>query len=194
MPLRILDRFVLEAAWPALAASAAVTVLVVRTFATPDTAFATAPYALCVGLAVVYGRWARSGEFTALLQAGVSPRRIAAPVVLIVLVAALLGAAFACALVPPDVPTQYAGYVLSALQLPLMASLTLPIALESRNEEPWARMTLLLFGYAIFSTVVRVAGLATGWAPGLEWFFVDGALLGADVALYRRLARPRAKL
>jgi lipopolysaccharide export LptBFGC system permease protein LptF len=192
--LRILDRFVLGAAWPALAASAAVTALVVRTFDSPDAALATAPYALCVGLAVVYGRWGRSGEFTALLQAGVSPRRVGAVVVLISLVTALAGATFACAFFPPDVPTRYAGYVLSALQLPLMASLALPTSLESRTEEPWARMALLLVGYALFSTAVRVAGLAAGWAPGLEWLFVDGALLGTDVALYRRLARPRAKL
>ncbi len=75
--------------------------------------------------------------------------------------------------------------MLAALQLPLMASLALPVAVRSRTEEPWARMVLLLLGYTIVTTMLRVFGASAGWAPGLEWFFIDVALVAADVALYR---------
>ena len=183
-PLRILDRFVLGATWPALAGAAGVAALAWLTGG-PMFGLAAGPFGIAVGLAVAYGNSARDGEFAALLQAGISPRRIGAVVVLCALVLALVEALIACTLFRPAVRTEYAGYVLAALQLPLMASLALPVAVRSRTEEPWARTVLLLIGYAIVTSALRMFGRVAGWAPGAEWFFVDVVLLSADVMLYR---------
>ena len=120
------------------------------------------PYGIALGLAVAYGRLARDGEYAALLQAGAAPRRIGAAVVGCALVLALFEAVIACAIFRPAVRTMYAGYVFAALQLPLMASLALPVAVRSRSEEPWARMVLLLIGYAIVTAFVRVFALSAG--------------------------------
>jgi lipopolysaccharide export LptBFGC system permease protein LptF len=81
--------------------------------------------------------------------------------------------------------------VLAALQLPLMASIALPVAARSRNEEPWARMVVVLIGYTLVTTVLRALGRSAGWAPGSEWFFIDVALLAADIALYSIATKPR---
>jgi hypothetical protein len=110
------------------------------------------------------------------------------------LVLALNRRGIACAFFRSAVRTVYAGYVVAALQLPLMASLARPVAVRSRNEEPSARMVLLLIGYAIVTAILRVFALSAGWAPGSEWFFVDIALLAADVALYPGAPRPRAQV
>jgi len=149
------------------------------------------PFGIAVGLAVAYGRLARGGEYAALLQAGIAPRRVGAAVVMCALGLALVEAAIGCTFFRPAVRTEYAGYVLAALQLPLMASLALPVAVRSRTEEPWARMVVLLIGYAIVATMLRVLGRNAGWAPGFEWLFIDVALLAADVALYRDATNPR---
>ncbi len=190
---RILDRLVLGTAWPALVGAVAFAGFG-WLLAGPMLGLTAGPFALAVGLAVVYGIMARDGEYAALLQAGIAPRRIGAAIVACALAIALVEAAIACALFPPAVRTEYAGYVLAALQLPLMASLALPVAVRSRNEEPWARMVLLLIGYTIVTALLRVFGTSAGWAPGLEWLFSDIALLAADVALYRDTAKPRAAL
>lgn len=150
------------------------------------------PSALAVGLAVAYGNLARDGEYVALLQAGIAPRRIGAVVVLCVLALAFMEAAIACAFFPPATRTEYAGYVLAALQLPLIASITLPVAVRSRTEEPWARMVVLLIAYTIVTALLRAFGRSAGWAPGSEWYFIDIALVAADIALYRDAAKPRA--
>ena len=76
----------------------------------------------------------------------------------------------------------------------MMASLALPAAVRSRNEEPWARVVRLLIGYTIVTTMLRVFGRTAGWSPGLEWFVIDIALVAADVALYCDAARPPAAL
>ena len=188
---RILDRLVLGNAWPALFGAVAFAGFG-WLLAGPMLGLTAGPFALAVGLAVAYGMMAHGGEYAALLQAGIAPRRIGAAVVACALVLALVEAAIACAFFRPPVRTEYAGYVLAALQLPLMASLALPIAVRSRNEEPWARMVLLLIGYTIVTTVLRGFGQISGWAPGLEWLFIDVALVAADVALYRAAAKPRA--
>ena len=190
---RILDRLVLEATWPALLGAVALAAgewLI----GGPILGLTAGPFGIAVGLAVAYGRLARDGEYAALLQAGASPRRIGAAVAACALALALVEAAIACAFFRPAVRTEYAGYVLAALQLPLMASLSLPVAVRSRTGEPWARMVLLLIGYAIVTTMLRLFGLIAGWAPGSEWFFIDVALLAADVALYRYAAKPHAAL
>jgi len=185
---------VLEAAGPALAAAFAVQVIVLTVFGSGPAALAAGPYALGVSLAVVYGRWSRTGEYFALLLAGISPRRIAASVVAVTLACALVEALAACIRLRPAVPTEYAGYVLTALQLPLMTSLALPVSTRLRNEEPWALMTLLLFGYALCTAIAQSVALGAGWPAGLNWLPVDGALLCADVMSYREAARPRARL
>jgi lipopolysaccharide export LptBFGC system permease protein LptF len=188
--LRILDRFMLRATAPALAA--AILVLVALWFLEgPIPASTGGTYALAVALAVVFGRLARSGEFGGLLQAGVSPRRSVASVVAIAAAFAVLAAAAACTLRPPSVRTEYAGYVLAALQLPLAASLALPLAVRSRREEPWARMILMLLGYTVAIVAVTAEGRTIGWPPGAEWLFIDAALLATDIALYRDLVAPR---
>ena len=192
-PVRILDRLVLEATWPALFAAVAVTALA-WLMGGPTLGLTAGPFGIAVGLAVSYGGLAQRGEYDALLQAGIAPRRIGAVVVACALVPALVEAWVACAFFRPGLRTEYAGYVLMALQLPLMASLALPIAVRSRNEEPWARMVVLLIAYAIVTALVRTFGRATGWAPGSEWVFVDVALLAADVALYRDAAKPRLRI
>jgi len=46
-------------------------------------------------------------------------------------------------------------------------------------------------GYTIVTSLLRVFGQTAGWAPGSEWFFIDIALLVADVALYRDAAKPQ---
>ncbi len=192
-PLRILDRLVLGAAWPALLTAIAVGALG-WVISGPAFGLAAAPYGIAVGLAVAYGAFARDGEYAALLQAGISPRRVGAVVVASALLIGLGEAAIACAFFRPAVRTEYAAYVLAALQLPLIASLALPVSVRSRREEPWARMTLLLIAYAIVVSVLRVVGRGAGWAPGLEWFFIDVVLLSADVALYQDAARPHARV
>jgi lipopolysaccharide export LptBFGC system permease protein LptF len=192
-PLRILDRLVLGATWPAL--GGAIGLGAAGWFlGGPMLGFTAGAFALAIGLAVAYGIMARDGEYAALLQAGIAPRRIGAAVVACALALALAGAAIASAFFRPAARTEYAGYVLAAMQLPLMASLTLPIAVRSRTEEPWARMVVLLIGYTIVTALLRVVGTTAGWAPGLEWFFIDIALLAADSALYRDAAKPRAVL
>lgn len=188
--LRILDRLVLGGAWPALFGAVAGGALG-WVISGPMLGLGAAPFALAVGLAVVYGNMARGGEYAALLQAGIAPRRIGASVVVCALALAIVEAAIACAFFPPPARTEYAGYVLAALQLPLMASLALPVAVRSRAEEPWARMVVLLIGYTIVITMLRVVGLAAGWAPGLEWFFIVGTLVAVDIALYSDAEKPR---
>ena len=190
LSVRILDRLVLGASWPALFAALAVEVLGWLTGG-PMMALTAGPFALAIGLAVAYGTMARDGEYAALLQAGIAPRRIGAAVVVCALVFAIASAAIACAFFRPAMRTEYAGYVLAALQLPLMASISLPVAVRSRTEEPWARMVLLLVGYAFVATMLRAVARLAGSAPGSEWFFIDVALLTADVVLYRDAARPR---
>ncbi len=187
-PLRILDRYMLRAAAPALAA--AMLAVGVLWLEGPIAASTGGAYALAVGLAVVFGRLVRSGEYGALLQAGISPRRIVAAVVAIACALAAIEAVAACALRPPVVRTLYAGYVLAALQLPLLASLALPISARSRREEPWALVVLLLLAYTVAIIAAAVLGARAGWAPGLEWLFVDAALVAADIALYRDLIAP----
>jgi lipopolysaccharide export LptBFGC system permease protein LptF len=181
---------VLGATWPVLYVTVGIQALGWLTGG-PVAGLTTGPFALAIGLAVAYGIMARDGEYAALLQAGIAPRRIGAAVVVCALVLALAGAALACAFFRPAVRTEYAGYVLAALQLPLMASISLPVAVRSRTEEPWARMVVLLIGYAIVTTMLRAFGRSAGWAPGSEWFFIDVALVAADVALYRDAAKPR---
>lgn len=183
----------LGATWPALVSAAGVAALAWLTGG-PMFGLAAGPFGIAVGLAVAYGIMARDGEYAALLQAGIAPRRIGAAAVVCALVLALVEAAIACAFFRPAVRTEYAGYVLAALQLPLMASLTLPIAVRSRTEEPWARMVVLLIGYAIVTTMLRTFGHAAGWATGLEWLFIDIALVAADIVLYHDTAKPRAPL
>ncbi len=185
-----MDRLVLGAAWPALAGAVAGGALG-WLMGGPMLGLTAGPFALAVGLAIVYGFMAHGGEYAALLQAGIAPRRIGAAVVVCALALALVEAATACAFFPPALRTEYAGYLLAALQLPLMASLALPVAVRSRTEEPWARMVVLLIGYTIVTSVVRLFGLSAGWAPGLGWFFIDVALVAVDVALYRNEAMPR---
>jgi lipopolysaccharide export LptBFGC system permease protein LptF len=190
LPLRILDRLVLGATWPALYAAAALAALGWLTGG-PATGLTAGAFALAISLAIAYAIMARDGEYAALLQAGIAPRRIGAAVVACALVLAVAGAVVACAFFRPAARTEYAGYVLAALQLPLAASIALPVAVRSRTDEPWARMVLLLIGYALVTTLLRVAGRSAGWAPGTEWFFIDVALVAADVALYRDAAKPR---
>ena len=190
-PLRILDRLVLGTAWPALYGAVGVGAIG-WLVGGPMLGLIAGPFALAVGLAVAYGIMAHGGEYAALLQAGIAPRRVGASVVMCALGIALVEAAIACAFFRPDVRTEYAGYVFAALQLPLMASLALPVAVRSRNEEPWARTVLLLIGYTIVTTMLRVFGRVVGWAPGSEWFFIDVALLATDVALYRDAVKPRS--
>lgn len=190
--MRILDRLVIGATWPALFGTVAVAALA-WLIGGPRLGLLAGPYAIAVGLAVAYGVLSRNGEYSALLQAGIAPRRIGAIVVAAALVLALAESASACKFYPPAVRTEFAGYVLLALQLPLVASLALPIAVRSRNEEPWARMVVLLIGYAIVTAVISAFGRAAGWAPGSEWFFIDVALVAADIALYRDAARPRER-
>jgi lipopolysaccharide export LptBFGC system permease protein LptF len=182
-PLCILDRFLLGATWPALAGAGGVAALAWLTGG-PMFGLAAGPFGIAIGLAVAYGILARDGEYAALLQAGISPRRIGAIVVVCAFILALVEAAIACAFFRPAARTEYAGYVLAALQLPLMASLALPVAVRSRTEEPWARMVVLLIGYTIVTSALRVFGRTAGWAQGSEWFFIDVVLLAADVALY----------
>ena len=191
--MRILDRLVLGTAWPALCGAVALGTagwLV----GGPSLGSSAGPFALAVGLAVAYGGLARNGEYAALLQAGIAPRRIGAAVVVCALALAGVEAAIACAFFRPAARTEYAGYVLAALQLPLMASLALPVAVRSRTEEPWARMMVLLIGYTIVTTLLRVFARSAGWAPGSEWYFIDVALLMADTMVYRYATVPRASL
>ena len=192
-PWRILDRLVLGVAGPALLGAGAIGALG-WLVGGPKLGLTAAPFALAVGLAVAYGIMAHDGEYAALLLAGIAPRRIGAAVVVCAFALALVEAAIACAFFPPAARTEYAGYVLAALQMPLMASLTLPIAVRSRREEPWARMVVFLFGYTIVSAILRTLGRTAGWAPGSEWFFIDVVLLAADVVLYRDAAKPRSRI
>ncbi len=184
---------VLGATWPAIVAALAIGGLA-SLAGGPRSGLLVEPFALAVGLAVAYSTMARDGEYGALLQAGISPRRIGAVVVTMAAAIATVEAALACALQPPSVRTQYAGYVLMALQLPLLASMSLPISVRSRREEPWARMVLLLFAYVFGLVAVAGFGQVAGWAPGLDWFFIDVALAVADVMLYRDIARPRPQI
>jgi cell division protein FtsX len=188
--MRILDRMLLQATWSSVAIALACE-LVLWSLGSRVAAFTGGAYVLAVGLAVAYSRLSRRGEIAALRALGVSPRRIAAPALVLAVLAALGGAVLACAIGKPAVRTEYAGYVFAALQLPLAGSLSLPLVVYAGGEEPWAMTCLVLAGYTL--AVVALVGFARsqGWALGLEWFFVDAALLATDVLLYRAVARPR---
>lgn len=190
---RILDRLILGTAWPAIVAVVALGAIG-WLVGGPRLGLTAGPFALAVGLAVAYGVLARDGAYAALLQARIAPRRIGAIVVACALALAVIEAAIACTFFRPAAPAGYAGYVLAALQLPLMASISLPVAVRSRNKEPWARMVVLLIGYAILTALLRVFARTAGWPLGSEWFVIDVALLAADVVLYRGAAMPRAVL
>ncbi|HEX3463165.1 MAG TPA: hypothetical protein VHS78_03815 [Candidatus Elarobacter sp.] len=183
--MRILDRMILGATWPAIviaiACGAELWAIGARV-----TAFTGAAYALAIGLAVAYARLSRSGELRALEAVGIAPRRITASVLVVVVVVAACSAVTACSFGKPAVPTEYAGYLLAALQLPLAASLALPVVRLAGDEQPWAVMALVLGVYSIGVVALTAFARVQGWAPGLEWLFVDGALLAADVTLYRQ--------
>jgi hypothetical protein len=189
--MRILDRMLLQATWSSVAIALACEV-VLWSLGTRVAAFTGGAYALAVGLAVAYSRLSRSGEIAALQALGISPRRIAAPAIVLSVLAAGCGAILACAVGKAAVRTEYAGYVLAALQLPLAGSLALPVVARAGAEEPWAMMCLVLAGYTLL--VVALVGFARsqGWALGLEWFFVDAALLACDLSLYRAPGKPGA--
>ncbi len=106
--LRILDRLVLGATWPALIAAIGLGAGG-WLLGGPMLGFTAGAFGLAVGLAVAYGIMARDGEYTALLQAGIAPRRVGAVVVLCALVLALVEAAIACAFFRPVVRTEYTG-------------------------------------------------------------------------------------
>ena len=190
-PLRLLDRFVLACAGLPLLVALPAAFFAWFAFAPRAASFAGA-VAIAVALSIAYGRLARSGEYRALVRAGISPRRIGASVVAVCAIAAAIEAAASCAFRVPAVRTEYAGFVLSAAQLPLAASLALPIAVSAGREEPWARMTLALVGYAVALFAVDIVARMNGWAPGLEWLFIDAGLVVADGAAYRYVSRPKA--
>ena len=183
--MRILDRMILGVTWPAIAIAipcgAELWVIGARV-----TAFTGAAYALAIGLTVAYASIARTGELRALEAVGIAPRRITASVLAVTLIVAACGAGAACAFGKPAVRTEYAGYVLAALQLPLAASLALPVVRFAGEEEPWAVMVMVLGGYSLGLVALTAFARVQGWAPGLEWLFVDAALLAADVMLYRQ--------
>jgi hypothetical protein len=158
----------------------------------PVSMFLVGAFVIAFGLSIPYGQLGNGREVLALMQAGIPPRRSGAAVVRVMCFAAVCEATAACVLRPPAIRSEYVGYVLLAAQLPLMASAALPISAISQRSEPWARMGLLLLGYALAIVVLRVIGRSNGLAPGLEWMYVDSALLAADVWLYRYLERPRA--
>ncbi|HTD36149.1 MAG TPA: hypothetical protein VK669_01450 [Candidatus Limnocylindrales bacterium] len=190
--MRIVDRMLLEAAWPAVAIALACEALM-WSLGSRVAAFIGGAYAVAIGLAVAYARLSRDGELAALQMLGIAPRRISAAVDVLCVLAALLGASIACVFGKPAIRTEYAGYVLAALQLPLAGSLALPVVVYAGREEPWALMCLALLGYTLVVLCVVAFARAQGWAPGLEWFFVDAALFAADVMLYRRLTKGRSR-
>jgi len=189
--MRILDRMLLEATWAAVAIALACEALM-WSLGSRVAAFTGGAYAVAIGLAIAYGRLARDGEVAALQTLGIAPRRISAAADVLCVLAAALGASIACVLGKPVIRTEYAGYVLAALQLPLAGSLALPVVVYAGREEPWALMSIALLGYTLVVLCIVAFARAQGWAPGLEWLFVDSALFVTDVMLYRGLSKGRA--
>ena len=77
-------------------------------------------------------------------------------------------------------------------ELRVRSRLALPVAVSAGREEPWARMTLALAGYAVILFAVDILGRMNSWAPGLGWLFIDAGLVVADVAAYRYVSRPKS--
>jgi len=150
-------------------------------------------FVVAIGLAIVYGTLAKSGEFTAIVAAGIAPRRAIRSIVAGVVLICTIEAVLACTLRFPAVRTECAVDVFEAIVPAITASIVLPIAVRTRTDEPWAFVFLLLLAYTLTiaaGTIIEHAGVLT---PGLFWFFIDCALFAVDALLFRIVFRPRAR-
>ena len=147
---------------------------------------------VAIALTVTYRPLSATGQVTALFAGGVSPRRIVGAVTGVLVLTAILEAGASLVLLPsPGTRTESAGYVLAALQPPLIASAVFAICARRRNREPWDFVFMLLFGYVASIVVLKTWSRLNGWAPGFYWLYVDAGLALADVALYRLLSSLR---
>jgi hypothetical protein len=151
-------------------------------------------FVVAIGLAIVYGTLAKSGEFTAIVAAGIAPRRAIRSIVAALAAVCAIEAVLACALRTPPLPSGYAGYVLAAIVPAITGSIVLPIAVRARNDEPLTIVFLLLVAYTLAIATGIILERAGALTPGLDWAFIDGALIAANTLLFRdtlyRRARP----
>jgi hypothetical protein len=157
---------------------------------TPDAATTGAALICGVSLAAVYADLLRSGEYHGLVAGGIAPRRIVAPVVILLVLLQALVVAFCYRFERPDVPSAYIGYTLSAAQPILIASSALPICVRSSAREPWAQVLLLLLAYVGCLIAAQMETRVAGIGAGLYWLYIVPALVAIDVVLFRHLAQP----
>jgi hypothetical protein len=157
---------------------------------TPDAATTGAALICGVSLAAVYTDLLRRGEYHGMLAGGIAPRRIVAPVIILLVLLQALVVAFCYRFEHPTVPSAYIGYTLSALQPVLIASLVLPICVRSSAREPWAQVLLLLLGYVACLVVTQMSVRIAGVGAGLYWMYAVPALVAADMLLFRYVSRP----
>jgi len=187
--VRIIDRFTLGRARLSLLAAAGAEIAGWFLFG-PVGASVCGTFVVAIGLAIVYGALAKSGEFTAIVAAGIAPRRAIRSIVAGVVLICTTEAVLACTLRTPPVRSEYVAYVLAAIVPAITASIALPIAVRTRSDEPWAFVFLLLLAYTLAiaaGTIMEHAGVLT---PGTFWFFIDCALFAADALLFRIVFSP----
>jgi hypothetical protein len=185
----LLDRYMIARCAPVLAAGWIVEIVLLLT-ETPDAATTVAALVDAVGLAVVYTDVIRYGEYYGMLGGGISPRRVVAPVIVLVLLLQALFIAFCYLYEHPILASAYIGYTLSALQPVFFASLVLPICVRSGAREPWAQVLLLLLGYIACVVVAQFSTRGARIGAGLYWMYVIPVLIIADVLLFRYVSRP----
>ena len=157
---------------------------------TPDAATTGAALICGVSLAAVYTDLVRCGEYHGMVAGGIAPRRIVAPVIILLVLLQALVIAFCYRFERPGVPSAYIGYTLSAVQPVLIASSALPLCVRSSAREPWAQVLLLLLAYVGCLVGAQMETRVAGIGAGLYWLYVVPALIVIDVVLFRHLAQP----
>jgi hypothetical protein len=187
--VRIIDRFMLDRARLSLFAALGSEIAGWFLFG-PVGASVCGTFVVAIGLASVYGTLAKSGEFTAIVAAGIAPRRAICSIVAGVVLICTIEAVLACTVRVPAVRSECAVDVFAAIVPAVAASIVLPIAIRTRTDEPWAFVFLLLLAYTLAiaaGTIMEHAGVLT---PGTFWSFIDCALFAADALLFRIVFYP----
>ena len=125
--MRIIDRFMLDRARLSLFAALGSEIAGWFLFG-PVGASVCGTFVVAIGLASVYGTLAKSGEFTAIVAAGIAPRRAICSIVAGVVLICTIEAVLACTVRVPAVRSECAVDVFAAIVPAVAASIVLPIA------------------------------------------------------------------
>ena len=187
--MTILDRYVIARVAPLLAIGFLIECGLLVT-ENPDAATTAAALVFGVSLAMFYTDLVRSGEYHGMVGGGISPRRIVAPVIVLLVLLQALVVAFCYRFEHGDARSAYIGYTLAALQPVLVGSAALPLCVRSTVREPWSHVLLLLLGYVACVFLARLASHGAGIGSGLFWIYIIPPLAIADILLFRTLEHP----